>query len=93
MMRRADSSAHISSRRVALSGRGRSALRHVPALAETWRAQDARLTLPSGLGRTRVSEMREHRASALMIQSMDHQWMPATNPLREDLEVLTRLPA
>lgn len=52
------------SRRISTSptGRGRCSLRRVPALSETWRASDARLTLPSGLHRSRVSEMRTYAA-------------------------------
>ena len=45
-----------------LTGRGRCSLRRVPALAENWRARDARLQLPSGLHRSRVSEMRRYAA-------------------------------
>lgn len=48
----------------ARSQRGRCSLRHVPALAETWRARDARLTLSIGVRRTKVSEMRQQGASA-----------------------------
>lgn len=51
-------------RQTARSERGRCSLLPVPALAETWRARDARLTLSTGVHRTKVSEMRQPGASA-----------------------------
>lgn len=62
------------SARSATSGRGRCSLLHVPALAETWRARDARLTLPLGVHRTRVSEMRRHGASTSLAPTRGRSW-------------------
>ena len=47
----------------------------------------------SGLGRTRVSEMRSHRASARLIRTANHRRMLDSTPMREDLDAVMRPPA